>query len=78
MGYLPNHRKRVRACNFKPRVSYNRSYAKRSNETPRSLLHEQWTCILAGHHGGKLATFDGSLAKSLAGTELNQSIEVIT
>ena len=44
--------------------------------------HQQTTdfylAALAEHNGGKLATFDGSLAKSLAGTELNQNIEVIT
>ena len=44
--------------------------------------HQQVTdfylAALAEHNGGKLATFDGSLAKCLAGTELDQNIEVIT
>jgi toxin-antitoxin system PIN domain toxin len=31
----------------------------------------------AQHHGGKLATFDGSLKRSLDGTGLDQSVEII-
>jgi len=45
--------------------------------TGHQQITDFYLAALAGHNGGKLATFDGSLAKSLVGTELNQSIEVI-
>ncbi len=46
--------------------------------TGHQQITDFYLAALAEHNGGKLATFDGSLAKSLAGTELNQSIEIVT
>jgi hypothetical protein len=52
------------------------------DETVRSRLlgHQQITdyylAALASRHGGRLATFDGSLARSLAGTDIGKSIEI--
>jgi toxin-antitoxin system PIN domain toxin len=49
----------------------------------RSLLsgHGQITdyylAALANHRGGRLATFDGSLVRSLAGTRLFQRLEIV-
>ncbi|UCF97789.1 MAG: PIN domain-containing protein [Spirochaetaceae bacterium] len=47
----------------------------------RLMGHGQITdfylATLAHHHGGTLATFDGSLARTLEGTELEKSIEII-
>jgi hypothetical protein len=53
-----------------------------SNSTRRRLTgHQQITdfylAVLAGHNRGRLATFDGSLAKSLSGTDPAKNIEVV-
>ena len=52
------------------------------DESAKSRLmgHQQITdyylAALAFKHGGRLATFDGSLARSLAGTDIGKSIEI--
>lgn len=49
----------------------------RARLTGPQQVTDFYLAALALHHGGRMATFDGSLAKTLRGTRLAQAIELL-
>ena len=50
----------------------------RTRLTGHQQVTDFYLTALAAHHSGRVATFDGSLARSLKGTKLVDALEVIT